>query len=304
MKIASIYNTCGINQDRTDWYSYCLESIFNQSIITDVIVSSCSNKYECIETLKSRFGNLLKIVYFPDKLIVNITFNKTCQLIKKENYDGYLFVDSGVHFMDKNSIEEMTYRLDKYSMITVQTDNDTGFETIGLMQNSPVPQIVDNDFVFPIGKACNLHCQIFSKDILNKFGRIIPDVFAAFCTESTFPFLNASVGKEWVIIKDHMVLHNKSVDGPSSSQPHFSPTHKNPWNNLLYGRDALEFINDKDAYKAGLGYEECANIMNHNTNVYDGNFVEDPNNLAYYVSKYFFSNNKELDYDSINYQIF
>lgn len=304
MKIASIYNTCGINQDKTDWYSHCIESILKQTLKTDIVISSCLNKMECIDTLKSRFGDLLKIVYFPERLIVNITFNKTCQIIKDNDYDGYLFIDSGVYLKDEDSIEQMANRLDKYSMVTLQTDNDTGFETIGMMQDCPFPQITYDDFVFPIGKACNLHAQIFSKDILNKFGRIIPDVFAAFCTESTFPFLNASVGKEWVIISDLMAIHNKSVDGPSSSQPHFSPTHKNPWNNLLYGRDAFEFINDKDAYEAGLGYEECANIMNHNPDVYNGNFVKDPDKLAYYVNKYFFSNNKELNYDSISYKVF
>jgi hypothetical protein len=259
---------------------------------------------ECINTLKSRFGDLLKIVYFPEKLIVNITFNKTCQIIKENDYDGYLFIDSGIYLKDDDSIEQMANRLDKYSMVTLQTDNDTGFETIGMMQDCPFPQVKYEDFVFPIGKACNLHAQIFSKDILNKFGRIIPDVFAAFCTESTFPFLNASVGKEWVIVSDLMAIHNKSVDGPSSSQPHHSPVFRNPWNNLLYGRDALEFINDKEAREAGLGYEECANIMNHNPDAYNGNFVKDPDKLAFYVSKYFFSNSKEINYDSINYKVF
>lgn len=304
MNIVSIYNTCGINQDKTDWYSHCIESIFNQTLKTDVIVSSCLNQYECINTLKSRFGDLLKIVYFPDRLIVNITFNKTCQLISNKNYNGYLFIDSGVYLKDKNCIEEMASRLDKYSMITVQTDNDTGFESIGFKQDSIDPQIVNNDFILPIGKACNLHCQIFSKDILDRFGKIIPDIFAAYCTESTFSFLNAAVGKEWVIIKDIMAIHNKSVDGASSSQPHFSRIHMNPWNNLLYGRDAMSFINDKDAYDAGLGYEECGNIMNHNPDAYIDNFSKYPEKLTHYIKKYFFSNSEEINYDSINYQIF
>lgn len=304
MKIASIYNICGINQDKTDWYSGCIESILKQTFKTDIVVSSCLNSEECLNTLKSRFGNDIKVIYFPDRLIVNVTFNKACQIVKGEDYDGYLFIDSGVFLKDENSIEEMASRLNKYSMITLQVDNDTGYESIGYLQDFPIAQITDSDFIFPIGKACNLHAQIFSRDILDKFGKIIPDVFAAYCTESTFPFLNASVGKEWVIVKDVLCHHNKAVDGPSSSQLHHSPVFRNPWNNLLYGRNALDFINDKEAYSAGLGYEECGGIMNHNPDVYDGNFVKDPDKLAYYVNKYFFSNKRELDYDSISYKIF
>ena len=34
-------------------------------------------------------------------------------------------------------------------------------------------------------------------------------------------------------------------------------------------RDALDFINDPEAYYAGLGYEECNDIMNHNSKSYD-----------------------------------
>ena len=51
---------------------------------------------------------------------------------------------------------------------------------------------------------------------------------------------------------------------------------KNTWNNLLYERDALDFINDPEAYYAGLGYEECNDIMNHNSKSYD----EEGNPLA------------------------
>ena len=63
----------------------------------------------------------------------------------------------------------------------------------------------------------------------------------------------------------------KALDGPSSSVSHVSKKFKNPWNNLLYERDALEFINDSEAVDCGLGYEECNNIMNHKKEAYDEN---------------------------------
>ena len=94
-------------------------------------------------------------------------------------------------------------------------------------------------------------------------GKIIPDVFAAYCTESTFSFLTAAVASKWIILKDLQVKHLKGVDGASSSQPHGSLVYGNSWNNLLYGRDARDFIFNQDAIQSGLGYEECNKIINN-----------------------------------------
>jgi hypothetical protein len=151
--------------------------------------------------------------------------------------------------------------------------------------------------------AINLHAQLFHRSIFDKFGLVIPDVFAAYCTESTFPFLNAAVGMDWVIVKDIQAHHNKAVDGPSSSQPHWSPVHRNPWNNLLYGRDARVFINDPKAISAGLGYEECGKIMPHNEEAYLNGKAKFPEDLAEMIGRYYFSNREELDYDRISVEV-
>jgi hypothetical protein len=220
-----------------------------------------------------------------------------------KSHDGHFFIDSGVDLIDKFSVEKMVERLPEFGMVTLQVDNDAGYESFGLKKDSFEPQITGEDFILPVGKALNLHAQIFHKSIFEKFGLIIPDVFAAHCTESTFPFLNASVNKKWCIVKDIISHHNKAVDGPSSSQPHWSPVHRNPWNNLLYGRNAMDFIFDDDAIEAGLGYEECGNIMPHREEAYENGLCKDPDRLAVFVNEYFFSKRSELNYDSINYQV-
>jgi hypothetical protein len=311
MKILTIYNTCGIHRNNTEWYSKCLQSVLDQDHPENkVVMSSCVNSENCIRTIKDKFQDSVEVVYFPDRYIVNTTCNKTIQVMveKYGEFDAYLFLDSGVYFTDPQSISKSVESIqnNKYSMLTLQTDTDTGFITIGYQDNSSVPQIVGQDFVFPMGHACNLHCQFFSNDIFKAFGhKIIPDVFAAFCTESTFPFLNAAVGKKWGILKDVMVPHNKAVDGPSSSQPHFSSSHNNTWNNLLYGRDARDFINDPEAISCGLGYEECAGVMMHNKSAYDGNEnAIFPEKLKSAILKYFFTNESDLDYNNIDTIIF
>lgn len=302
--LLTVYNTCGINQDNTDWYSRCIESVLNQNYKTDIVISSCLNSSECLYRLKSRFGDNLKIVFYNTRYIVNITFNKTVLIAEQQQkYDGFFFLDSGVMLTDRSSISSMVERLDTASMITLQVDYDTGFEGIGYQQNSLNPQIVNQDFIVPLGKGINLHAQIFSKDILNLFGLIIPDVFAAFCTESTFSFLNACVEKDWVIVKDIIAHHNKAVDGPSSSQPHHSPVYRNPWNNLLYNRNALDFITNQDCIDCGLGYEECGNIMMHNKDAYNDTKPKYKQQLINNIKKYFYSNKQELDYDSIKYEL-
>ena len=302
MEIVSVYNTCGINQDKTDWYSQCLESVLEQDMKTEVVVSSCMNSVACLRTLKERFGDQISIVFYPDRLIVNSTFNKTVR-VKDKGQDGFLFLDSGVKLTDKTSISQMAERLDKSSMVALQVDVDTGFGPLGMLQDSSKPQVVGEDFKIPLGKGINLHAQIFGRELQDTFGNLIPDVFAAYCTESTFSFLNACVQKDWVIVADVMAHHNKAVDGPSSSQPHHSPVHRNPWNNLLHGRDALDFINDPEAKQAGLGYEECGRIMMHDPSAYDGDIPKDPEKLIEMVKKYFFLNPGELDYEKIDYLI-
>ena len=306
MKILTIYNTCGINANRTDWYTKCLQSVIDQDYPDNkIVMSSCLNSEGCITAIKDKFQDLVDIVLFSDPYIVNTTCNRSIQLMveKYGEFDAYLFLDSGVCFTDPQSISKAveSIKQNDYSMLTIQTDTDTGFMPFGFSQDSPTAQITGEDFIIPLGHACNLHCQFFTNDIFKAFGnKIIPDVFAAYCTESTFPFLNASVGKKWGILKDVMAPHNKAVDGPSSSQPHISQSHGNPWNNLLYGRDAREFIDDPEAIQCGLGYEECGNVMNHNPEAYDKNDnALFPEELKSAILKYFFTNESDLDYNNI-----
>ena len=306
MKILTVYNTCGIHRNNTDWYINCIQSIINQDYSDNKIaMSSCVNLPSCLSSIKSRFHNLVDIVYFPDRYGVNTTFNKTVQLMveKYGEFDAYLFLDSGVYFPNPQVISKSveSIKLNNYSMLTVQTDTDTGFMPFGFAQDSATPQIVGEDFIIPLGHACNLHCQFFTNDIFKAFdNKILPDVFAAYCSESTFPFLNACVSKKWAILKDIMVIHNKAVDGPSSSHAHFSPKYGNPWNNLLYDRDARDFINNSEAVECGLGYEECGGIMIHRAAAYDEHDnALFPEKLKSIVLQYFFSNESDLNYNSI-----
>jgi len=305
MKILTVYNICGIKHEQVLWYNRCIQSILNQNHINNkLLVSSCMNSDQCITYLKNLFEDNIDICRFKDSYTVNITFNKSVQEAVKRygEFDGYFYIDSGVVLNSGDILEEGVKRLStkKYSMISYQTDTDTGYETLGFKQDSSIVQIINNDFIIPIGKACNLHAQIFSNDIYKTFdNRIIPDIFRAYCTESTFSFLCSVLHKEWVIIKDRLLPHNKGVDGASIGQRHISDTYRNAWNNLLYNRNALDFINDPKAIEVGLGYEECNNIMNHNINAYNDNYAKYKEELRNVILKYFYTNHNELNYNEI-----
>jgi len=306
-KLLIVYNTCGIKCDNTDWYIECINNLLGQDFEGhQVVLSSCLNSPECFKKIYDTFHNKISYCYHAEPHTVNITFNKTVQNCVEHfgEFEGYVYIDSGVIFNRPDVLQRVydLYKGGPYAFTSIQVDTDTGFDQIGFENEADdAAQVKEKNFIVPIGAACNLHSQIFSNQAYKTFNnKLMPDVFKAYCTESTFSFLCAALEKKWVILKDIVVHHKKGVDGASASVPHWSPTHNNPWNNLLYDRNALDFINDPEAIEAGLGYEECNKIMMHDSTKYDENgFSKNPQKLIEMIKKYFFLTKGEIDYDNI-----
>ena len=310
-KILIVYNTCGIQRDNTEWYIECLQSLLQQNSDDQkyrVLWSACLNSPSCFAKVYSVFKDKISYCYHSEKHTVNITFNKSVQAAAEHfgEFEGYVYVDSGCNFNDNKYLLSSLYQCYQTTtaeMIAVQSDTDEALQTIDpkFSYESGEVQIKGENYTIPVGKAINLHVQLFGRKIFENFQRkIIPDVFAAHCTESTFSFLTAAVHRKWTILKDVQATHLKGIDGASISQPHVSAHHGNTWNNLLYGRDARDFINDKKAVQCGLGYEECNSVMLHNPDAYDSNgYSKYPDDLKQCINKYFFLTPEELDYDRI-----
>jgi hypothetical protein len=315
-KLLAVYNTCGIGGDNTEWYIRSIKSLLNQDLDgVRVVLSSCRNSIECIKELHKTFGNDISYSITPETHTVNITFNKTVQEAVKEfgEFDGYMYIDSGCTMEQQTDILRLAHQTlveNDYGIVVVQTDTDECLENLGYpyLYESKDIQVTGRHLVVPIGVSVNQHTAVFSNEIFRKYKKLYSDVFAAFCSESVLNYIAASVGKKWAIMADHQVRHAKAVDGPASGFTHRVESRNksgkleknNPWNNLLYGRDALHFITDPEALEAGLGYEECNQIMMHNPNAYDPEgFCKDPERLSKVVKKYLFLSNKELNYDII-----
>ena len=140
-----------------------------------------------------------------------------------------------------------------YGMVSVQASNDNGYP---IWFGRPESEFVTGENLeMPIGKACNLHTQLFSHSLYAAFdGKLIPDVFVAYCTESIFSFCSAAVGEKWILMADVILDHLKSVDGATSGFHHQGP--KGGTNNLFEGLDIDEVLKDPEAWESGFGYEE------------------------------------------------
>jgi len=315
-RILVVYNMCGIRRENIGFYKLAINSVLEQNFEgMQIVLSMYKSSVHCKKELAKEFGNKISYVFYDhtDMLGVNATFNKTVRICveKYGDFDGYLYLDSGIILTDFTS-DEHTKIIQKsydafmsgpYSMISLQVDDDSGFHHLGMKNTSTVSQVSGEHYVIPLGKAVNLHSQIFSHEIYETFeGKILPDVFAAYCSESVLSFFNSCIHKKWILMKDVVVRHLPSLEGSSASFLHQSPKHDNPWNNLLHDRDALDFINDDGAINAGLGYEECNGIMMHKEDAYDenGNSL-DPKELKKYIKKYFFLSKQELDYNDVEY---
>jgi len=307
MKLLTVFNICQKDRDNCNDYIKSIRSILDQNledtdIENKVVVSAVRNSDTCLRRLRSEFGDKIDIIYYGEIWTVNITFNKTIQEVIKRFggiFSGYVYIDSGVTLIDRNVIKTMgeLLRTDLYSMITIQTDSDNGFTGwLGF------DLVRGQDFIIPVGRACNLHCQLFSNELFEAYGnRTMPDVFAAYCTESVFSFMNSAIRKKWVVAKDIIVRHHHGLDGGSMYFDKSSNKFGNSWNNLLFGRNALDFINDPEARDAGLGYEEINGVMIHKSDMYEDNFSKDKDRLKNVILKYLFSNPGELDYSNITY---
>lgn len=316
MKALIVYNTCGLGSTPpTSHYVKCIDSFLQQDFEDyRVLLSSCKLSPTVFKELYKKYKDKISYVYHHEVHTVNTTFNKAVQEYVKEKgpAESYVYVDSGCSFynpetnkIDKTILRNMynTFKKYNHSLISLQTNTDEALQTIDpkYQYESSKVQVVDEDLYVPLGHALNCHVTMFSNEMFEAYKqKLIPDIFKAYCTESTFRYLAAGVRTKWYVMKDQQILHEKAVEGPSSGFCHISLDNRTTWNNLLYGRDANDFLNHKKFIKSGIGYEECQNILPHNPDAYDSNDLPyDPKRIVKYINKFFFLRKSELNYNKM-----
>lgn len=312
MKLLVVFNTCGIARENYQQYVFGLNSIINQEFDSfRIVMSSCLNSSSLRNGVQNFFKDRISYNFIDDKLPVNITFNHSCLKAREEfgDFDGYLYIDSGITLTQSDNLSRL-YHLFKSgpnAMVAAQTSTDAGYlQWFGIgshhhdtSQNHLL--FKDGDFQIPVGKTVNLHMQIFSKDLLDTYGYLVPDIYAGYCTESVFSFLCAAIKQKFMLSKDVIVDHIHGMDGGSSG---FDPIE---W--VKTGRPTQDhpFLVDsvyriaKDGHQYGFGYEECANLVNHDPDMYDNNGFCTNNVLKEWIRHNQFVGNLGLfDYSKIN----
>lgn len=309
-KYLVVYNTCGISgKDNSDYYISAINTIRNQNYDNYILaLSSCLNKdehiYKVLDNCEIDFVNRIN-----DVLPVNITFNDTVrECIKKYGeFDAYLYLDSGIKFTDDNQLSLLfnEFESGNYGMVSAQVDNDFGWCWFGLDEYSK--PILKQNLLVPIGRACNLHCQIFSKEIFNEYGNVIPDIFKSYCTESVFSFVNAAIKKQWIITSNVRVHHAFNVpdgspndgDGLDGHSSGFRAPH-GTWDDVYEPYKMEQIISFPEGTECGFGYEELRGIKLHNQDCFDENQLCKNDELRKFIKKYLYRNEKDFNYNNIN----
>lgn len=305
-KLLVVYNTCGISgKSNINGYISSIDSILRQDIDDiEVAVSSCMNQPADMEIIKSTFPDVL-VNSIQEVLPVSVTFNHTVQkcVDKLGEFEGYMFVDSGINFESQTTAIRELYELfksDSYGMVAARTDDDMGFDDWFKTDMRGDELFNSGHMIVPVGSAVNLHVQIFSNELLKQYSNLLPDIFAGQCMESVFSFLCAAMKSKWIVHKDIVLKHLTGMDGPSSG---FSP---NTWQMMgnvrwdhLFGtqESILDIIGRGTEY--GMGYEENQAIALHDESKFDENGFCINEELKDYIRDNMFLNPDQFDYNSI-----
>lgn len=331
-----VYNICGLKRDNTYKYPIFMQSIADQKFDGELVlaVSACKARENTIDYLQSQFPQFHYNVI--DELHpVNVTFNKTvldCVDAFGE-FDGYFYQACDVSMQDEKTYQGLFNCLkssENNALVAAQIDVDSCY-AYGLGLGGGRHGIDDEraryemfkdgtDYAVPVGKACASHLLLFGNEILQYYEKLLPDLFAAYCTESIFSFVCAAIKRQWLISKDCYISHVASMDSPSAGFrpekrtepphdypiPQFAQYHKE--NGLDEGQTAanslLHIFKNEYARSIGLGYEECENIAMHDPSQFDKNGHCINEELAAYIKKHAYVGKHILDYSTIESQMF
>jgi hypothetical protein len=306
-KLLVVFNTCGISRESPFTYSNHIRTILNQSNKDfHLAVSSCMNSGECLSFLVEQFKGSISYNSVNDALPVSVTFNDTVEQCVKQfgEFEQYMFIDSGIDFSCSVDVIDNLLALHEsgpYAMTSARTDDDMGLnDWFGTdMRGDSI--FVNGNLVIPVGKAVNLHVQIFSNEMLKTYNRILPDIFAGQCMESVFSFMCAAINKKWIVHKNIILNHKTGMDGPSSG---FSPAKwmmsgKNRWDHLFMKNESIVDIINR-GYEYGMGYEEIQKIAMHDPSKYNDEGYAKSDKLKEYIRDNLYLSSNEFDYSRIN----
>lgn len=302
-KLTIIYNTCGISgsdQHRVQEYHNALDSCLRQDCNPSVVFSSCMNNQSVIDQIQARFDNKICYNLIREVVPVNVSFNHSVKQHKKVfgDSDAYFYMASDTIFTANDQLSQLHNLMmsGNYGIVSAKPTIDSGFIEWLKFDYNALPE--NRDYIIPVGKACNMHTLLFSNKIYEYYGNIIPDIFAAYCSESTFSFMLAAIGLQWIICNGVVMNHFKSFDGASSGFDH--KVNNVPWDNTWHcTRSMKDIIADNEGIKNGFGYEELNGVLIHDPSQFENNVCINAK-LKEFIKNNIYLHKEEFDYDAVN----
>lgn len=310
-KLLIVYNIFGISDhSKESVYYRNLDGIFEHVRINNlendvrVVVSAVQSGDEMIQKLKERYGEKLKIFKYEKNLPVQVTSNKSIlSSIEQfnEEYDGYLYVSSAIDFPPLNNEKNKSFlptlisknETNEYGIILVFAENDSGIHGLRADFNT---FNYDEDYEIPISYFVHFHIGLFNKELKNFYGKPITDVHGFCGMEEIMSYTAYALRKKFTLLGGFKLFHGPSYDGPKKFDE--IPC------GLNWGRTIQNFINDKEGVESGLGYSMWSVYqLQPDFSKYDSNNFSIDERLKYAVKRQCFSNENEINYNTIEYQI-
>jgi hypothetical protein len=321
MSLMVVYNVCGLSgKENSATYIEHLKSITSQNYKdVKLIFSGCMVKRETFERVYKEFGKSISYYLTDEKLAVNQSFNHAV-LKGIENFgefDGYTYVASDVKFTnDLNSIGKLNDRIldSSIGIVSPEIDVDNGYYWwFDFEEGKRIWDVFsqEDDFTVPLGSTANLHCAVFSNKIYKTYGRILPDVFVSYCSESSFSFLVAAIKQKFIIAND--VVCNHGVNNTAHHQLDGQTQVYGPgWDFVYPGCKSIkEIVESKEAKSSGFGHEEWAIrhkvpsdkvYLMHDKNQFDKDGYSIDDRLKTFIKNNLFIPKKILNYDTITHK--
>tara|TARA_Y100000310_G_scaffold196664_1_gene196755 strand:+ start:1514 stop:2506 length:993 start_codon:yes stop_codon:yes gene_type:complete len=323
MSLLIVYNACGISgRENSSFYIRNIRTILNQDLEDKrVVFSGCQVYRKTFEEVYREFGDSISYYLTNEKLAVNQSFNHAVLKAVQEfgKFDGYMYVASDVRFTDdKGSLGRLHNRIlqPDIGIVSPEIDNDNGyFWWFDFEEGRDLFDVFgnDKDFVVPLGATANLHTAIFSNEIFEAYGNILPDIFVSYCTESTFSFLAAALRQRFVITNDVKYSHgvgqaeHQGLDGQTLA-------YGAAWDRVFPGSKTVkEIVENPEAKACGFGHEEWVprfihkmdvpddkTFLIHDPTQFDKNSFSTDDRLKKFLASNLYLSPDVLDYNRIN----
>ncbi len=312
MKLLLIYNTSELRGiGNIPFYVDSIRSLLAQRVDPNVTFRVCISAHAPSQMWhiqsQNTFGNHVSYNFIPDNVPLSITFNHTVSKMIQAHgkFDHYLYIDSGISFWDPSQRHDalqklLEIHLQGYASTAALASNDDGRQWLGWDFAAN-----DTEYVFPVGKTTNMHCQFFCDEWRETYGHILPDIFASHTMESVFPFMAAAIKRKNAITRRIQLLHLHSLDGASAGSRNVDPDRIKcsdifESGGLLFKTKKTMDKRYREGHALGFGWESCKPYWQHDPSCFDEHGHAKQPELKDFLKKELYLSKEEFDYSTVN----